>query len=82
MKIHKDLLAFIELLTSQQVEFLVVGGHAVAYHGFVRHTGDIDFLLRSTRENADRVVRAIQLFSAVWESASTSRRRGAHACRV
>jgi hypothetical protein len=34
MKLQKDLGEFIELLTSRRVKYLLVGGHAVAYHGF------------------------------------------------
>jgi hypothetical protein len=38
---------------------LIVGGHAVAYHGHPRFTGDIDFLLRPSTENANRVIAAL-----------------------
>ena len=34
MKLQKDLREFIELLNSTKVKYLLVGGHAVAYHGF------------------------------------------------
>jgi hypothetical protein len=50
------------LFRSHKVEFLVVGGHAVAFHGHPRFTGDIDFLVRPTRENAERVLRALVAF--------------------
>ena len=50
MKLHKDLREFIELLNSHGVEYVVVGGHAVAFHGYPRYTGDIDFLVRPTEE--------------------------------
>jgi hypothetical protein len=53
---------FIELLTSHGCEFLVVGGHAVAFHGHPRFTGDIDFLIRSTSENESRVLAALRDF--------------------
>ncbi len=55
MKLHPDLSAFIELLNSERVDYVIVGGHAVAYHGYPRYTGDIDFLVRPTPENAERV---------------------------
>ena len=45
-KLSSDLSEFIALLNSHRVEYLIVGGHAVAYHGHPRFTGDIDFLLR------------------------------------
>ncbi len=36
---------FIELLNSNSVRYLIVGGYAVAYHGYPRFTGDIDLFL-------------------------------------
>ena len=45
MKLDKNLREFIALLNAHGVEFLVVGGHAVAFHGYPRFTGDIDFFV-------------------------------------
>ena len=53
-KLNKDFLTFIELLESEGVEYLVVGGYAVALHGFPRYTGDIDFFIAINRDNAQR----------------------------
>lgn len=44
MKLDKNLREFIALLNSHGVEYLVVGGHAVAFHGHPRFTGDIYLL--------------------------------------
>jgi hypothetical protein len=46
------------------VEYLIVGGYAVAHHGYVRATGDLDFWVRRTPENADCVLRALAAFGA------------------
>ena len=46
MPLSRDLREFIELLNANKVEFLVVGGFAVAWHGHPRFTADIDFLIR------------------------------------
>ena len=62
LKIPKDSREFIELLNSAGVEYVVVGGHAVGYHGYPRYTGDIDFLVRPTRENAARLVKVLATF--------------------
>lgn len=62
MKLQQDLREFIELLNSHGVEYLVVGGHAVAYHGYPRYTGDIDFLVRPTPDNAQRLVEVLESF--------------------
>jgi hypothetical protein len=62
VKLQQDLREFVELLSSSGVEFIVVGGHAVAFHGYPRFTGDIDFWVRSTPENAERVIAALRAF--------------------
>jgi predicted nucleotidyltransferase len=45
-------------------EFVVLGGHAVAYHGHPRATKDLDVLVRATPENAACVYRALAAFGA------------------
>ena len=63
MAVPKDLREFIESLNSHEVEYLIVGAHALAFHGFPRYTGDVDVLLRPTRENAERVEQVLFAFS-------------------
>lgn len=53
---------FLELLNSEQTEYLIVGGHAVAFHGYPRFTQDFDVLVATNRENAERVLRAFAKF--------------------
>ncbi len=62
MKLQKDLREFVELLNSHEVEFLVVGGHAVAFHGYPRFTGDIDFFVRPSQQNASKIGDALEAF--------------------
>jgi hypothetical protein len=57
----KDLFAE---LNAHDVEFLVVGAHALAAHGYVRATKDLDVWVNPERENAVRVIRALQAFGA------------------
>ncbi len=40
--LSKDFKEFLSLLNLNQVEYLVVGGYALAAHGHPRYTGDID----------------------------------------
>ena len=61
-KLQTDLREFIGLLNSSKADYLIVGGHAVAFHGYPRFTGDIDFFLRPLRANADRVITALGEF--------------------
>lgn len=57
----RDMLA---ALTNENVEFLLVGAFAMAAHGCPRATGDIDFWIRASPENAPRVFRALARFGA------------------
>jgi len=45
-------------------EFVVLGGHAVAYHGHPRATKDLDVLVRANAANAERVYKALASFGA------------------
>jgi hypothetical protein len=54
MDLSQDFKEFIQLLNANKVEYLVVGDYAVAIHGFPRTTGDIDFWVRQSQENAQR----------------------------
>jgi hypothetical protein len=62
MSLSKDFKEFIECLNKRGVEYLLVGGHAVAFHGWPRFTKDIDFWIRATPENAGRVLQALSDF--------------------
>jgi hypothetical protein len=62
MPLSKDLREFVELLNSNEVEYLVVGAFAVAHHGFPRYTADLDLFVRASEENAQRVIMALTQF--------------------
>jgi hypothetical protein len=62
VKLQQDLREFVELLNSHNVDYIIVGGHAVAFHGYPRFTGDIDFFIRPTVDNGVRLVRALEAF--------------------
>jgi predicted nucleotidyltransferase len=57
--LEKDLLELLALFQSKGVEFLVVGGHAVAFHGYPRLTEDLDLFVRPDVDNGSRVVDAL-----------------------
>jgi hypothetical protein len=62
MALTKDSREFIGCLHSNRVEFLIVGAMAVSWHGFPRYSGDIDFFVRPDRENALRLLAALEQF--------------------
>ena len=62
MKLDKDLRELLELFRAKGVEFLVVGAHAVAFHGHPRLTEDLDLFVRPDAANGRRIVEALQEF--------------------
>lgn len=62
MKLSPDLREFIGLLSSNGVEFLVVGAHALAWHGLPRYTKDVDFLVQTGSANVNALLAALEAF--------------------
>ena len=62
MDLAPDFDEFCALLTAREVEFVIVGAHALAFHGAPRFTGDLDILVRPTEENGRRALAAIAEF--------------------
>lgn len=58
---YKDIL---QSLSNEKVNFLIVGAYALAKHGYVRATGDIDIFVEPTLQNSQKVYRALQAFGA------------------
>jgi predicted nucleotidyltransferase len=52
-------LEILELLLKSEVDFLLIGGYAVIYHGYRRTTGDMDLWLKPTNENKLKFVKAV-----------------------
>lgn len=57
-----DFRDFIRLLNRQKVKYVIVGGYAVAYHGYARYTGDIDFFVEKSPRNAAALRRVFEAF--------------------
>ncbi len=62
MDLAPDFSEFCALLNARRVEFVIVGAHALAFHGVPRYTGDLDILVRPTLENAQALLDAIADF--------------------
>jgi len=46
MEIQQDFRDLLELFNSNKVEYIIVGGYALAFHGAPRYTGDIDIYVK------------------------------------
>ena len=62
MILNPDFKEFFQLLNKNNVRYLVIGGFAVAFHGYPRYTKDIDIWLWINPENAKNVVRTLEDF--------------------
>jgi hypothetical protein len=60
--IHQDWLEFLSALRSENARFLLIGGHALAFHVEARLTEDLDVFVDPAPENAERVARALERF--------------------
>jgi hypothetical protein len=65
--VNRDFVDLLAAFCAEDVEFLVVGAHALAAHGPVRATNDLDLGVRPSPENAPRVLRAVASFGAPLE---------------
>lgn len=55
-----NILNFLELCNKYNVKMLMVGGGAVNFHGFQRHSADVDFWLDTSKENMDKLILVLQ----------------------
>jgi predicted nucleotidyltransferase len=62
MLLSADMRELIALFRRHRVRYLVVGGHAVNYYGYVRATQDMDLLVFPSPENAQRIMNALSEF--------------------
>lgn len=62
IKLPPDFKEFLKLLDDKGVQYLVIGGYAVAYHGYPRATNDIDIWIAISPENARKTVAALREF--------------------
>lgn len=62
MQLSKDFEDFIKLLNDYHVDYMVVGGYALAFHGKPRNTGDLDIWIRISELNATKMVDVMKEF--------------------
>ncbi len=62
MEGQPDFSELLALFNTHTVEYLIVGGYALALHGAPRFTGDLDLLVKPDSDNARRIVAALEEF--------------------
>jgi hypothetical protein len=62
LRFPADLREFLKLLNSARVEYLLIGGYAVAYYGYPRATADLDIWVNVSDTNARKLVGMLRKF--------------------
>jgi hypothetical protein len=62
MTLAKDFEDFVKLLNQYKIEYMVVGGYALAFHGKPRHTGHLDIWINISEKNASRMLKVLNDF--------------------
>jgi len=62
MQLPQDFKDFLKLLNSAGVDYLLVGGYAVGFHGYPRATADMDIWIAVAPKTAKRVAEALHKF--------------------
>lgn len=56
MEVQPDFRDLLALFNKNNVDYVIVGGYALAFHGVPRYTGDLDILVKADGENAARIL--------------------------
>ena len=62
METYQDFKELLTLFNAHEVEYVVIGAHALAFHGVPRYTGDMDIYVRDDGNNARRIMAALEDF--------------------
>ncbi len=61
-ELSNDLREFVHLLNAKTVKYVIVGAWAMAFHARPRYTGDVDFFVEPSPENASKLMEVIEDF--------------------
>jgi len=62
MEIYQDFKELFESFNAKKVEYVIVGAYALAHHGIIRATKDVDLYVRPSVENSERIMAALDVF--------------------
>jgi predicted nucleotidyltransferase len=60
--LNQDIIDFLKALNESRVEYILVGGYAVVYHGYTRTTGDLDIWVNPSEDNYNKLLIAFEKF--------------------
>lgn len=60
MEVQQDFRDALALFNAHDVDYAIVGAHALAHHGSPRYTGDLDVLVRPDADNAQHILDALR----------------------
>ncbi len=60
IRLPPDFKEFLKLLREHDVRYLLIGGYAVGYHGYIRATGDMDIWIAIHPDNAQKTVTVLK----------------------
>jgi hypothetical protein len=73
IQLPPDFKEFLRLLNANRVEYLLIRGYAVAYHGYPRATGDLGIWIAPSAANAKQLARALKQFGFALPESSAVR---------
>ncbi len=59
---YQDFRDFIQALNNNQVDYILIGGYSVIFHGYSRTTGDMDIWVKRDKNNYDKLIKAFNEF--------------------
>jgi hypothetical protein len=62
IRLPSDFKEFLKLLKDYDIRYLLIGGYAVSYHGYIRATGDMDIWIAIHPDNAQKIVIVLKIF--------------------
>jgi hypothetical protein len=62
IQLPPDFKEFLKLLKEHEVRYLLIGGYAGSYHGYIRATGDMDIWIAIHPDNAHKMVAVLKTF--------------------
>lgn len=62
IQLHQDFKEFLKLLNLDNINYLIIGGYAVAYYGYPRSTGDLGIWLSNDISNSEKLISTLKKF--------------------